>query len=194
MGCPYTGNQPVIEYVTQLDEFQMKCHVVKDNAMTLSRFREGLKDDLRIVTTLDHAYSLVQDYELIIGTSYDNHGGNCSSINPASTLLSKSLLEPSPSIPPIWETKGKGFEVPKNFSYLQCFNYKGFDHIFSNCHSRVLVIEEHEDVVDRPLEVQVYELQFEESDDLGDNEDTFLCCIWTFPLGLDSGPFASDTS
>ena len=47
----------------------MRCVVVEDEAMTLSRFRRGQNDDLknelvlRGVTTLDQASTLVQDYE-----------------------------------------------------------------------------------------------------------------------------------
>jgi len=49
----------------------MKCIVREDEAMTLSRFRKGLNDDLRReimlrgVSTLDEAYTLVQNYELV---------------------------------------------------------------------------------------------------------------------------------
>jgi hypothetical protein len=48
----------------------MRCVVVEDEVMTLSRFRRGLNDDLkkelllREITTLDQAYTLIQDYEL----------------------------------------------------------------------------------------------------------------------------------
>lgn len=53
------------EYVTQFDDFGMRCQVVEDEAMTLSRFRQGRNDDLRCkfflwgVTNLDHSFSLV---------------------------------------------------------------------------------------------------------------------------------------
>lgn len=108
------GNRPVIEYVTKFDEFRMRCHIVEDEAMTLSRFGQGLKDDLRCelvlrgVTTLDYAYSLVQDYESITTTPYDRCGDNCLFITLASsTLPSKSLLGAPPSIILVRETKGK---------------------------------------------------------------------------------------
>jgi hypothetical protein len=168
--------------------------------MTLSRFRQGLKDDLRRelvlrdVTTLDHAYSLVRDYESITRTSYGKRGDNRLSVTPAPTLPSRSLLGPPPSSFPARENKSKGPEIPKTFSRLQCFNCKGFGHISSNCPSRALVIEEREDVIDRPLEDQVYEPKLEEFDDLGDDEETFLGCIRT--LFVDLGPelLVSDTT
>ena len=178
------GNRPVTEYVTQFDEFRMRCHIVEDEAMTLSRFRQGLKDDLRRelvlrgVATLDHAYSLVRDYESVMRTPYGRRGDNRPSITPAPTLSPKSLLGPPPSnVSPAWENKGNGPKIPRTSSRLQCFKCKGFGHISSNCPSRTLVIEEHEGIVNEPLEDQVYEPKLEEFGDLGDDEDTFLGCI-----------------
>ncbi|XP_035540116.1 uncharacterized protein LOC108983558 [Juglans regia] len=194
------GNRPVTEYVTQFDELRMRCHVVEDEAMTLSRFRQGLKDDLRRelvlrgVTTLDHAYSLVRDYESVMRTPYVRRGDNRPSITPAPTLSSKSLLGPPPSnVSPAWENKDKSPETPRTSSRLQCFKCKGFGHISSNCPSRTLVIEEHEGTVDESLEDQVYEPKLEEFGDLGDDEDAFLGCIRTLPVGLGSMPFVPDT-
>ncbi|KAG2717127.1 hypothetical protein I3760_03G158600 [Carya illinoinensis] len=159
------GNRPVTEYVTQFDEFRMRCHVVEDEAMTLSRFRQGLKDDLRrelvlrVVTTLDHAYSLVRDYELVTRILYGKRGDNHPSITSASTSSPKSLLGPPPSIPPIQANKGK----------------------------------EREGVVDEPLEDQFYEPKLEKFGDLGDAEDAFLGCIRVLPVGLGSVPLVPDT-
>ncbi|KAF5470834.1 hypothetical protein F2P56_011322 [Juglans regia] len=194
------GNRPVTKYVTQFDKFRMRCHIVEDEAMTLSRFRQGLKDDLRRelvlrgVATLDHAYSLVRDYESVMRTPYGRRGDNRPSITPEPTLSPKSLLGPPPSnVSPAWKNKGKGPEIPRTSSRLQCFKCKGFGHISSNCPSRTLVIEEHESIVDELLEDQVYEPKLEEFGDLGDDEDTFLGCIRTFPVDLSSVPHAPDT-
>lgn len=49
----------------------MRCVVVEDEAMTLSRSRRGINGDLKKelilcgITTFDQAYTLVQDYELV---------------------------------------------------------------------------------------------------------------------------------
>ncbi|XP_022889497.1 uncharacterized protein LOC111405037 [Olea europaea var. sylvestris] len=149
------GNRLVTEYVTQFNEFRMRCHVVEDEAMTLSRFRQGLKDDLRRelilrgITTLDHAYSLVQDYELVTKTPYGRRVDNHPFVSSVPPPPVKSLLGPPPSnVPPVLENKGKAPEIPKTFSLLQCFNCKGFGHIASRCPSRALVIEERKDVED----------------------------------------------
>ncbi|KAF5481354.1 hypothetical protein F2P56_002012 [Juglans regia] len=113
-------------------------------------------------------------------TPYGRRGDNLPSITPAPTLSSKSLLGPPPSnVSP----HGK----------IRCFKCKGFGHISSNCPSQTLVIEEHEGTVDESLEDQVYEPKLEEFGDLGDDEDAFLGCIRTLPVGLGSMPFVTDT-
>ncbi|KAG6732889.1 hypothetical protein I3842_01G199200 [Carya illinoinensis] len=177
----------------------MRCHVVEDDAMTLIGFRQGLKYYLRRelvlrgFTTLDHTYSLVQDYELVTRIPCGKRGDNRPSITPASIFPPKSLLGPPPSIPPVQESKDKGPEIPKTSSRLQCFNCKGYGHISSSCPSRALVIEEREGVVDEPLEDQFYEPKLEEFRDLGDDEDAFLGCIRALPVGLGSVPLVPDT-
>jgi hypothetical protein len=50
----------------------MRCAIREDDAITLSGFLKGLKDYLRRdvvlkgVSTLEEAYTLVQNYELVI--------------------------------------------------------------------------------------------------------------------------------
>lgn len=84
------GNQLVTEYIAQFEEFRTKCHLIEDESTTLSRFSQGLRNDLkrelflRGVTTLDHAYSLARDYELIISTPYEKRGHHRSPISLAS--------------------------------------------------------------------------------------------------------------
>lgn len=157
--------------------------------MTLSRFRQGLRDDLRRelvlrgVTTLDHAYSFVRDYELVTRMPYRTRSDTRTAVSSASTPFPKSILGPLPSTTtPVSDGKGKGPEVSRASSHLQCFNCKGFGHISSKCPSRALVIEEHEDIIDEPLEDQIYEPKMEEFGDLDNSEDTFLGCIQTSSL------------
>ena len=63
------GNRPADEYIAKFDEYLMRCNVNEDPAVTLSRFRAGLRDDIqseffmREVYSLEQAYQLVQDYE-----------------------------------------------------------------------------------------------------------------------------------
>jgi hypothetical protein len=73
------GNKFVTPYVAQFDEYKMRCVVVEDVAMTLSRFRRGLNDDLgrelvfRGITTPNQVYTLVQDYELVTKSQFTRH-------------------------------------------------------------------------------------------------------------------------
>ncbi|XP_022859696.1 uncharacterized protein LOC111380384 [Olea europaea var. sylvestris] len=183
------GSRPVTEYVAQFDEFRMRYQVVEDEVMTLSRFRQGLRDDLRHelvlrgVTTLDHTYSFVRDYKLVTRTPYRSRSDSRTATSSASTPSPKSILGPPPSnTTPTSDSKGRGSEVSRTSSPLQCFNCKGFGHIASKCPRRALVLKEHEGIVDEPLKDQVYKPKLEEFDDLEDSEDTFLGCIQASPL------------
>jgi hypothetical protein len=65
------GNKSINEYITQFNDYMMRCSIRKNEAMTLRRFYKGLKDDLRRevvfqgVSTLDQTYTLVKDYKLV---------------------------------------------------------------------------------------------------------------------------------
>ncbi|XP_022855428.1 uncharacterized protein LOC111376688 [Olea europaea var. sylvestris] len=115
-------NQLVTEYIAQFEEFRTKCHLIENESTTLSRFSQGLRDDLkrelflRGVTTLNHAYSLARDYELIISTPYEKRGHRHSPILLASPHH-KSIIKPSPSnISPIWKNNCKGRDSPRSSS------------------------------------------------------------------------------
>ena len=64
-------NRSATEYVEQFEEYRIHSNAIEDEPITLSRFRKGLNYDLqrelvaRQISTLDDAYSLVQDLELI---------------------------------------------------------------------------------------------------------------------------------
>ncbi|XP_022896340.1 uncharacterized protein LOC111410306 [Olea europaea var. sylvestris] len=116
------GNQLVTEYIMQFEKFRTKCHLIEDENMTLSKFSQGLRDDLkrelflRGVTTLDHAYSLARDYKLIISTPYEKRGHRRSPISLASPHH-KSIIKPSLSnVPPIWKNNCKGRDSPRSSS------------------------------------------------------------------------------
>ena len=55
------------EYVEQFEEYRIRSNATEDQPITLSRFRKGLNYDLqrelvaRQISTLDDAYTLVQD-------------------------------------------------------------------------------------------------------------------------------------
>ena len=65
------GNKSVQVYVEKFDEFLIRCKTIntEGQAQIMSRFRAGLRDDLRTellareVTELEKAYELVQDLD-----------------------------------------------------------------------------------------------------------------------------------
>jgi len=65
------GNKSINEYITQFNDYMIRCAIRENEAMTLRRFCKGLNDDLRKevefqgVSTLNQAYTLVQDYKLV---------------------------------------------------------------------------------------------------------------------------------
>jgi len=63
--------QSVNEYITQFNDYMMRCAIRENKALILRRFCKGLKDNfrkkIRLIGgfTLDQAYTVVQDYELL---------------------------------------------------------------------------------------------------------------------------------
>jgi len=63
------GNRSIDEYIAKFDEYSMRCDLRKSEDVVLSRFRAGLRDDIkkelymREVRDLDHAYQIARDHE-----------------------------------------------------------------------------------------------------------------------------------
>ena len=63
------GSRPVIEYISKFDEFLSRCDLQEDEQVILSRFRDGLREDLqrelllREISTLPHAYQMAQEVD-----------------------------------------------------------------------------------------------------------------------------------
>jgi hypothetical protein len=148
------GGKSANEYVAQFDEYRMRCAVREDEVMTLSRFRKGLNDDLRRevvlrgVSTLDEAYTLVQNYDLVTKSQWtrcQDTRNTPSRSQPGSnnSILGAPPRKPNPLISQIpREDKGKGIfhEAPKT-SRIQCFKCQGFGHISSSCPNKALFIK-----------------------------------------------------
>jgi hypothetical protein len=72
------GNKSINEYITQFNDYMIRCAIRENKAMTLRRFCEGLNDDLsrevvfRGVSTLNQAYTLVQNYKLVMKNQWMN--------------------------------------------------------------------------------------------------------------------------
>ena len=153
--------------------------------MTLRRFCKGLNDDLRRevvfqgVSTLNQAYTLVQDYKLVMKNQRMNRQG-CYSIPTGSqfrssdSLLSAPPHRPNPSSAQLCKKdKGKRVvnEVSKVSSKVKCINCLGFGHISLDCTSKPLVIQKHKDIgKEEYCNVEVYEPNLKDFSDL-DEED-----------------------
>ncbi|XP_057494072.1 uncharacterized protein LOC130779439 [Actinidia eriantha] len=86
------GSKPATEYVAQFEEYLMRCDIREDERMTLSRFRQGLNDDLRKelvlreVDILDQAYTFVQNYEMVSKPSFGRRFESRNTPRPPATL------------------------------------------------------------------------------------------------------------
>ncbi|GFS42242.1 hypothetical protein Acr_00g0078700 [Actinidia rufa] len=86
------GSKPATEYVAQFEEYLMRCNIREDERMTLSRFRQGLNNNLRKelvlreVDTLDQAYTFVQNYEMVSKPSFGRRFESRNTPRPPATL------------------------------------------------------------------------------------------------------------
>jgi hypothetical protein len=161
----------------------------------MKRFWRGLNNDLRRelalcgITTLDQAYTLVQDYELVTKFQFSRPTDtrNITTKSQPSTnnfMLRPPSLKPNPnSAPLVKDNKGKGIasETPKLHSTVQCFKCQGFDHVASNCANKALVIDGQEYASkEEGLEKLIYEPNLNEFEDLDDDclgDPNHLDCI-----------------
>ena len=92
------GNKSATEYIAQFDELAMRCGMNESEAVILSRFRPGLREELkrelylREVKDLEQAYQVARDFEQFHRTpAYQK-------IEPARSLYPKPA-QPNPSRP-----------------------------------------------------------------------------------------------
>ena len=99
------GNKSINEYITQFNDYMMRCAIRENEAMTLRRFYKGLKDDFRrevvfqSVSTLDQAYTLVKDYKLVTKNQWKNRQDSYSIPIRSQFRNSDSLLGAPPHRP-----------------------------------------------------------------------------------------------
>jgi hypothetical protein len=99
------GNKSINEYITQFNDYMMRCAIRENEAMTLHRFYRGLKDDFRRevvfqgVSTLDQAYTLVKDYKLVTKNQWKNRQDSYSIPIRSQFRSSDSLLGAPPHRP-----------------------------------------------------------------------------------------------
>jgi hypothetical protein len=163
----------------------IRCVIRENEAMTLRRFCKGLNDDLRKevvfqgVSTLNQAYTLVQNYKLVTKNQWMNRQGFYSIPTRFQFRSSDSLLGAPPHRPNLSSAqlckkdKGKRVvnEVSKVSSKDKCTNYLGFGHISLDCTSKPLVIQKHKNIdKEEYCSVEVYEPNLEDFSDLDDED------------------------
>ncbi|GFY97444.1 hypothetical protein Acr_11g0017500 [Actinidia rufa] len=136
--------------------------------MTLSRFRQGLNDDLRKelvlreVDTLDQAYTFVQNYEMVSKPSFGRRFESRNTPRPPATLPPS---RPVPNTAPLLrDGKEKGIlaESPGMKSTLQCYKCQGFGHKAANCGNRTLFVNSQgQNYEGDDIEEQLYEPDLE---------------------------------
>ena len=127
----------------------MQCHLQWREAQVLSRFRAGLRDDLRTellaseVTELEKAYVLVQDLDAAKSNSISEGHTKQSSLPRVSTssAFKDTSIHKADIKGKSVQNKGKG--VDKEFSKLtatiKCYKCKGYGHVAANCPTPVKI-------------------------------------------------------
>ncbi|GFS34711.1 bifunctional inhibitor/lipid-transfer protein/seed storage 2S albumin superfamily protein [Actinidia rufa] len=178
------GSKPATEYVAQFEEYLMRCDIREDERMTLSRFRQGLNDDLRKelvlreVDTLDQAYTFVQNYEMVSKPSFGRRFESRNTLRPPATLPPS---RPVPNTAPLLKDgKERGIlaESPGMKSTFQCYKCQGFGYKAANCGNRTLFVNSQgQNYEGDDIEEQLYEPDLEnlpESDEDCEGGDVTL--------------------
>ena len=186
------NNRSATKYVEQFEEYRIHSNVTEDEPITLSRSRKGLNYDLQRelvaqqISTLDDAYILVQDLELILRPQGGWRFGNRMLPNnnfegPQGRYLQGTQNRPNPNNRPLrLEDKGKSVvrETFRPNSRIQCFKCQGFGHMAAQCPNKTLLIEE----LDGEEEVEVvHEPNIEDIVEIGEDDSTQLACIRALP-------------
>ncbi|XP_073012262.1 uncharacterized protein [Typha latifolia] len=146
------GSKSAKDYVAAFDELLVRCSVIESETpmKILSRFRAGLREELRSelfarnIDTLVKAYSLVQDLE----ESRPNHiSRNCktrpqihkSSTGPHQAKTTNQSFNRSTPSPSQSRVEYKDKSVEKDFSkvnpWVKCYKCQGYGHVAANCAS-----------------------------------------------------------
>jgi len=149
------GNKSTKEYVEKFDEFLIRCSTLykKGKTQILSRFRAGLRDDLRTellvrgVNELETVYALVQDLDSTrtshTSKSYDYrtsmprrspsfqpHKSNTQTPSPRDDIKGKSFER---------DNRHKGPDSSRVSSTTKCYICQGYRHLATNCPSLVKI-------------------------------------------------------
>ncbi len=163
------GTSTVADYIAQFEEFHMRCGVIEEETVTLSRFRAGLREEiqkeliLREITTLGQAYQLAQDVDSFLRVPMVRRTDS-RLLPPGARPNQSHLPQPRPlsnhpSQPGSSQTPTRTFPVPAQSTstdkgkgilgsnpplrnQTQCFRCQKFGHIASHCNAKTYLMTE----------------------------------------------------
>jgi len=167
------GNQSVSDYITIFDEYLMRCDVSEAHEVTLSRFRAGLREDIKRELFLREVTDLDQAYQIALNTEKFQRGPMPSRVSapiPRNGPSQVTHSKPNQGIPtPRPMDKGKAPDTQRTPSIIcfkcqkpghisnqctaiACFKCHKVGHVSSQCPRRSLYIEEGEEENSGPNE------------------------------------------
>ena len=132
------GSKPASEYIAKFDEYMSRCDVLEDEMLTLSRFRSGLREDLktelilREIYTIQDAFEMVQNFESnrTQPRRPDSNPRTNSNYKPTSSAVNPSRVNSE-------FNKGKSAYRPD----ITCHNCHKTGHYKSHCPERAMLMD-----------------------------------------------------
>ena len=134
----------VREYINEFQELMIACELDEDQLSTISRFKTGLREDIKVelelreVSTLDEAYKIALRLD-----GFFKKNPRYSNLNQARTFT-RGQGNSSPNMPPNSNLNvGMNSSLPKTLQFtnptprtnstIRCFNCQQVGHVKTNC-------------------------------------------------------------
>ena len=132
------GTRSVSDYIATFDEYLMRCDVSEAHEVTLSRFRAGLREDIKRELFLREITDLDQAYQIALNTERFQRGPMPSRTSVPIPRHGPSQVPASRPIPntpaPRPMDKGKAPETQRTpSSSVTCFKCQKPGHVSSQC-------------------------------------------------------------
>ncbi|KAK8951463.1 hypothetical protein KSP39_PZI004161 [Platanthera zijinensis] len=145
------GTLTVAEYMARFDELVVRSDISEEPIATASRFKAGLRSDLRReliphrLETVDQIFQLALEYEQYLRTSSTKQfpSRTDSSTFRKPTPVQTATATPTPRV--TLDVKGKAFATEGHRpGGIECFRCSGRVHVAAHCSTRNLLIEDEE--------------------------------------------------